>query len=170
MNPRYETVIVSEWLARLLGVVMLLAITAASFETLSRVGLTKILFEQTYLNIDNEEFLPWLKKSLKIVEKALIKHGIGVSREDLFYELNMRVIKNENVETLLRNLENSLLQTKPTPSLHDSLKDILGNETKISQLKKFSIKGWLSKAPEKIIEIFVSVIGVIIFILQTLKT
>lgn len=137
------------------------------FDILSWSGEVKVVFGQVYKyksNFDRQK--TWLVKALELLEHFLLERGIKVSREDLYFRLNIKRIKGEDVETILKNLEKSLIKVDTQPSLYDCLTEIFEDKTKISKVERFSVKKWLSKVPpEKILEILTYFIGVLLFLI-----
>lgn len=160
----YNTILFNFW-TQLLGIIFLLSLLMLYFESLSNEGIIKVFFDQSIINLNNfRKCKPWLEKSLKKVEEYSRIMGISISYRDLYYKLNIKMIKNEDISEYLRNLENALIRNDP--SLYDSLLLILNNETKISQIKKFSLKNWFSQIPpDRLLTIFMTfLLGVIALI------
>lgn len=162
-----------EFWTRFFGLVILLALASQFLSFLTEEGEIKVLYEQIslYLN-DLSKCRPWLDKFFKKVENFLSFGDISVSHGDLIYGLSVKMIKNENVEPILRNLKNSLLSEASDEfreSLYDCLVKILGDKNKISQRKRISIGSiisWFGKIqPGQLIQVIILLLGIILSLL-----
>ena len=139
---------------------ILFFVLTSYFDILNGKGKIKALFEETYSNLNNFYKYPeLLKRTFKKVENFLGIFSIKISSEDLYYGINIKRIKNEDIHKILKNLENALLNidANPNPSLYDCLKEILENEEKISQVQKISLRMTLARSFDKILRIIVIV-------------